>query len=455
MDYRKFTPIYKTISLLLVFSVLVFFTACSSGVDGEEPDPTPSADNEPVKAKDAVTVRFMVHGYKDVFDSLGKEFTSQNPDINVEILLVDSAMYDQVKAQKLMAGDVELVLNFQTNPMQVDWAKGVIKPQFQQEIEIGYYADLTDMPNLKNWKQSVLEESAMLGGRVYAVPFALSALNTVFYNKKIFRENNLEVPETWSEFVNICKVLQERKIKPILVGAKDSWPLLMISNAFVAASEPDLPTYAKQLWTGERKYNDEKSLKIWEKGLDFVSYLGNGYDRVDYVSVPDRFAEGEAAMLVDGSWQAFTIKNNSPSMEFGCFTLPGDTKEDDPVQISGKYDIMISVNNTSPNREAALKWLEFLCDKQNYKKFVEMAQVIPVVDIDVDNEFIKSLAPYLKNPTSAWEHVMPVHVDVRLSRFSSFVQFSVIRGSYSTPTQLADAAQREWELILESINNEN
>ncbi len=454
MVYRKFTPIYKIIILLVIFSVLVFSTACSS-VEGERPDPTTSPDKEPAKVNDAVTVRFMVHGYKDVFDSLGNEFTSQNPDIKVEVLLVDSAMYDQVKAQKLLAGDVDLVLNFQTNPIQVDWAKGVIKPQFQQEIEIGYYSDLTDMPNLKNWKQSVLEESTMLGGRVYAVPFALSALNTVFYNKKIFRENELEVPETWSEFVNICKVLQERKIKPLIVGAKDSWPLLMISNGFVAATETDLPTYAKQLWTGERKYNDEKSLKIWEKGLDFVTYLGNGFDQIDYVSVPDRFASGEAAMLVDGSWQAFTIKHNSPYMEFGCFTLPGDIKGDDPVQISGKYDIMISVNDKSPNREAALKWLEFLCDKQNYKKFVEMAQVIPVVDIDVDNEFIRSLAPYLKNPSCAWEHVMPVHVNVKLSRFSSFVQYSVIRGPYSTPKQLADAVQREWDGILDSISTDN
>nr|WP_026073709.1 hypothetical protein [Acetivibrio cellulolyticus] len=59
---------------------------------------------------------------------------------------------------------MDLVLNCQTNPFVAEWAKGAVTPQFQQEIEIGYYSDLTDLPNLKNWKQNVLEESTMLKG---------------------------------------------------------------------------------------------------------------------------------------------------------------------------------------------------------------------------------------------------------------------------------------------------
>jgi raffinose/stachyose/melibiose transport system substrate-binding protein len=452
MSFKKIIPFYKTTLLLLIFSVLVFSTACSSA-GGEEPEPTPSQVKKPDKVNDAVTVRFMIHGYNDIFSSLSNEFTSQNPDINIELLMVENSMYDQVKAQKLSTSDVDVVINFQTNPLQTDWAKDAIKPQFQQEIEMGYYADLTDIPYLKNWKQTALEESSMLEGRVYAVPFALSALNIVFYNKTIFRENGLEVPETWDEFVNICKIMRERKIKPLIVGGKDSWPLLMISNAFVAANETDLTSFAKDLWTRERKFNDEKSLKIWEMAFDFATYLPMNFNKIEYASIPERFANGEAAMLADGSWQAFSIMDKNPSIELGCFTLPGYTKGTDPVQISCKYDMMLSVNDKSPNREAALKWLEFLCEPQNYKKFVEEAQVIPVADIEVDNEFIKSLAPYMQNPSSAWEHIMPVHSNVKLARFSSYVQYGIILGHYTSPKHLADSAQYEWDKILDSIDN--
>ncbi len=434
----------------MIFSVLVFFTACRN-TEAEQPVPTSSHEEKPDKGNDPVTVRFMVHGYTDIFDSLSKEFTKQNPDVKVELIVVENSMYDQVKAQKLLAGDVDVVLNFQTNPLQTDWAKGAIKYQFQQEIEIGYYSDLTDMPYLKNWKQTALEESSMLNGRVYAVPFALSALNVVFYNKKIFRDNKLVIPETWSEFVNVCNTLRTKKIKPIIVGGKDSWPLLMISNAFVAACEADLPTYAKQLWTGERKYNDEKSLKIWEKGVEFLSLLDTDFDKIEYANVAAKFAHGEAAMLVDGSWQAVSIMKSNPYMELGCFTMPGDEKGIDPVQISGKYDMLISVNDKSPNRDAALKWLAFLCEKQNYKKFVESAHVIPLVDIDVDDEFIRSLAPYLKNPSCAWEHIMPVHSKVKLARFSSYVQYRSALDFYRSTKHLADDVQKEWDEILGSI----
>jgi len=277
-------------------------------------------------------------------------------------------------------------------------------------------------------------------------------LNVVFYNKKIFRDNGLEVPETWSEFINICKTLRERNIKPLIVGGKDSWPMLMISNAFVAANETDLPSFAKQLWTGERKYNDEKSLKIWKMAYDFSTYLPFDFDRIEYASIPERFANGEAAMLVDGSWQAFSIMDKNPSLELGCFTLPGYEKGTEPIQLSCKYDMMLSVNDKSPNREAALKWLEFLCAPENYKKFAEEAKVIPVADIEVDNEFIKSLAPYMKNPSSAWEHVMPVHSNVKLALFSSYVQYATLLGQYRTPEYLADSVQEEWDRILNSIN---
>lgn len=451
MYIKEFIPIRRVVLLLLMLSIFASFTACSSA-GGEEPEPTSGQVKKSDKVNNATTVRFMIHGYSDIFSSLANEFSSQNPDIKIELIMVENSMYDQLKAQKLSARDVEVVINFQTNPMQNDWAKGAIKPQFQQEIELGYYTDLTDMPYLKIWKQSALEDSSMYQGRVYAVPFALSALNVVFYNKKIFRDNGLEVPETWSEFINICKTLRERNIKPLIVGGKDSWPMLMISNAFVAANETDLPSFAKQLWTGERKYNDEKSLKIWKMAYDFSTYLPFDFDRIEYASIPERFANGEAAMLVDGSWQAFSIMDKNPSMELGCFTLPGYEKGTEPIQLSCKYDMMLSVNDKSPNREAALKWLEFLCAPENYKKFAEEAKVIPVADIEVDNEFIKSLAPYMKNPSSAWEHVMPVHSNVKLALFSSYVQYATLSGQYRTPEYLADSVQDEWDRILNSIN---
>lgn len=449
MDTRRISLIHKAIILLAIFSV--FFSGCRSTI-AEQPVPTASHEVKPDKEIEPVTVKFMVHEYSAIFEQLAKEFNSLNPDIKIELLVVESSIYDQVKAQKLSAGAVDVVLNFQTNPMQTEWAKGSIKFQFLQEMEFNYYADLTNMPSLKNWKQTALEESSMFQGKVYAVPFALSALNVVFYNKKIFRDNNLKVPETWSEFVDVCNTLKNNKVTPIIVGGKESWPLLMISNAFVAACEPDMPAYAKQLWTGERKYNDEKSLKIWDMAADFLSFLPTDYDKTEYGLVVEKFAKDEAAMLVDGSWQAGNIKNYNPQMEFGCFTMPGYEKGDDPIQISGKYDILISVSEKSPNRDAALKWLEFLCEKETYKKFVEMAQVIPLADIDVDNEFISSLSPYLKNPTSAWEHIMPVHARVNLARFSSYVRYRSAIDHYTNIKQLADEVQKEWDGILGNTN---
>lgn len=57
---------------------------------------------------------------------------------------------------------------------------------------------------------------------VYTVPFAGNA-NVVLYNKDIFEENNLEVPKTWSEYIDLCGALQEKGVLPCVFGFKDAW----------------------------------------------------------------------------------------------------------------------------------------------------------------------------------------------------------------------------------------
>lgn len=444
-------PFIKSLLFIVLFSIVASLSSCSKTEDTpmNATDAPTVSDQEDNNGKNSdIVVKFITTGYNDVFDKLGAKFSKQYPGIKVETLEVEGTKYDQVKAQKLLAGEVDVVVNINVIPMKMDWAKEAKKSHFQQEIEIGCYTDLTDMPFINSWNRSALMESSSLNGRVYAVPLAMAALNTVFYNKKIFKDNELTVPETWDEFKHTCEILRTNKIDPLIIGGKDGWPLFMASNAFVAANESDLPAFAKQLWTGERKYNDAKSLKIWETGYDFLTCLSDDYAKISYDEVPEKFAAGDAAMLFDASWRANYLMKLNPSFELGCFTLPGQTKGTDPVQVTVKYDILVSVNDKSPNKEAALKWVEFLSEKQNYKQFVEGAQVIPTINVDVDNAFIASLKPYLKKPTTAWEHVMPAHSNVKLARFSSYVQHTISGGIYATPEGIANAAQREWEKLL-------
>ena len=46
---------------------------------------------------------------------------------------------------------------------------------------------------------------------------------TVYYNKAMFEEADLEAPETYEELKNVVKVFKEDGIQPIALGNKDAW----------------------------------------------------------------------------------------------------------------------------------------------------------------------------------------------------------------------------------------
>ena len=93
-------------------------------------------------------------------------------------------------------------------------------------FEQGFFADVTDIPGLlQNFTASNLAPWQTENGRMFAVPFA-AVSQIVFYNKDIFAEHNLTVPNTWDEFIQICQTLSEAGITPLANGIADEWDIL-------------------------------------------------------------------------------------------------------------------------------------------------------------------------------------------------------------------------------------
>ena len=57
-------------------------------------------------------------------------------------------------------------------------------------------------------------------GQMYLMPNALYA-EYFAYRKDIFGQYGLEVPKTWDEFLNVCKVLKDNGEIPLIVGGKE------------------------------------------------------------------------------------------------------------------------------------------------------------------------------------------------------------------------------------------
>ncbi|NJD01543.1 MAG: extracellular solute-binding protein [Ruminiclostridium sp.] len=445
----------KAVTIVLM-TALLFTMLIGCGVKDtpktETSTPKTETTADVTVSKEPVVLKMIEHSNQatnDAIKALNEKFSKKYPNITVESTVVEGGQYVQLMQTRLAAGDVD-ILEVSTFAIAIpDWAKGQDKNFNAQFIENGDILDITNEPFIKNWDPVAIKNACTYNGKVYGLNIGKVAYNGIFYNKTIFEQNGLKVPETWGEFINVCKSLQSKSIVPMTAGGKDVWPIAMMWSGFVNAFEPDPNAFAKGLWTGERKFNDPKTLIMFDRMAEFASYFEEGVTSVDYASVIGRFVAGKAAMMPDGTWDASQITTADPNFKFGYFAIPGDAKGAQPPQLAGKYDISYGGYAKSPNKTAILQWLDFFSQKENYSDFINAIGFIPTMTgIDIKNDFIKSLDPINQNFQTNFELIIKNPKGVGKYAGFQIDQLKVLGGSIATPKELADLAQKDWDAAL-------
>jgi raffinose/stachyose/melibiose transport system substrate-binding protein len=360
---------------------------------------------------------------------------------------------------RISAGNVDIV-SFQTfsKPL-LDWNKDFVdKPLWQQYIDDGLLLDLTDEPFMKNYSADILSGN-LYNDRSYSVCEGTVAYTGLFYNKAIFNELGLSVPNTWAEFLNICETVKDSPYAVMTSGAADNWPLNMFINAIFNANYPgdESIEIGKKMLTGELKHTDPELMIIYDCAEEFASYLEPGVTGVSYSDAPGRFAAGNMAMYADGSWTAPTIETANPDLDFGYFSLPGIKKREDglPPQFGIKYDLAFSVPSNCPNKEGALAFLEYFSRKEIYTDFLNSVGGFSQTqdNVTLSNAFLNSLSPGLQKPDLNPE--MLIYGLKGVGEYGaqngfSFFYLKVLGGPF-TKQELAEAAEADYQTAREAI----
>ena len=467
-EAMKKNHMIRWIALSMVCILSAGFTACgqttapaSSSVAAEasataaKESSSAAAESAPAEKANAVTLKMIEHsnqGTNDAVKGLNTAFMSKYPNIKVESTIIGTEQYAQMMQTRIAAADVDIFELTCFNIVNPEWAKGLDTNATVQYIENGDVLDLTGQPFVQNWDPSAIADANTYKGKVYSLNIGKVAMNGVYYNKTMFEQNGIQVPSTWSEFTALCKKLQAAGISPMTGGGKDGWPIGMMWNGFVNTFEPDPAGFNKALWSGERKFNDEKTLALFDKMAEFASYYEKGVTAVDYASVIGRFVAGKAAMMPDGTWQGAQITTADPNFKFGYFCIPGDTAGAKPVQLAGKYDIGYAGYAKTKNADAVLQWLDFLSQKDVYTEFVNANGFIPTMQgITMNNAFINSLAPINESFQRNYENLG--RSPKGIGKYGGFAisELQMLGGSVATTKELADLAQKDWDTAIAAI----
>lgn len=463
MKKSLFRMTSKFLAMVIVAALMLSMTGCGKTPAGTENSPgTPSTSQgdstSTTSGEKPVTLKFLGNpnpASNDAYKALAEKFTEKYPHITFDFSTAPEDQYKQTLTTRAAANDVDIFGDMFFNKPLQDWTIGVEAPDWQKFIEEGFYAELTGQPFLNNYTEASVAAYSY-EGKSYGLPLGIVAYNGIFYNKAIFDQFGFEIPETWDEFIHICKTLRENGIEPMTIAGKDGWPYDMMTAAFVNANIDDCAQYGKDLYTGVKKFTDPEAIQIFKLIDEFNTYIEPGFLGVDYNSVIGRFVSGKAAMLPDGTWQAAEIKKTDPSFEFGYFAIPGVEKRDDGLlpQLAGKYDYGLFIYGKAPeeNKNAALKFFEFFSEKENYTEFINRVGFLPTQpDIQVEDEFINSLNPLLVDYEPSFEFLL--YTPKGIGQYNGFVGkfLKSAGGPVETVEELAQKVQQDFEDALAKV----
>lgn len=260
-------------------------------------------------------------------------------------------------------------------------------PNLTQYVEAGVAADLTEILNNKekDWYGNFTEgifERMTYDGKIYAVPTNFAA-SLVFYNTEMFQAAGVEVPTNFTEWIDACQKLKEAGYTPISCSAGTAWCLSMIAGYLCdRAGGPD---NLKGVNEGTLDWTSESFITAGNKLAELSKYFQETAAGDSNDQATAAFYNGEAAMLVQGSWAIGQINGANPEFEVKCgvFSFPAIEGGADPNRMIVKTDNLV-MSSTTKNQEACIALMKFFTDETAQRYTAEVGGKIPVINVEYD-----------------------------------------------------------------------
>ena len=205
----------RRLTALVAVSVLVF-GACSSGAT-----PAPSAGGGAGSSAAAsggleIFTYWTAGGEADGLAAIEAIFNKNYPGITVTNAVVAGGAGSNataVLATRMSGGNPPDTFQIHGGAELVDtW------------VRTGYMQPLTQFYKDSGWMDKFpkqLLDLVSYNGDIYSVPVNVHRNGVLWFNKKIFSDNNLTAPTTWDDFFKAADALKAKGITPLALGDKD------------------------------------------------------------------------------------------------------------------------------------------------------------------------------------------------------------------------------------------
>jgi raffinose/stachyose/melibiose transport system substrate-binding protein len=313
--------------------------------------------------------------------AIDKEFMAKYPNVKISLQTAANVNgpYATLLQQTVDSGTADIVttvLPFQALPLKP--TRQNMTP-FQYWSTSGVFAPLNGQSFLSDYTSSAISAETYQS-KIYGLVSG-TYQEGVFYNKAIFAKYKLSVPTTYSQFLTVLQTLKSKGVTPMFVGLGNVGPVylqFMYYELMIDLWYPKAPggNLANALETGSAKWTDPAFIQVMNEEKTLAQYLEPNFTGVPWENMPGDFAKGDAAMLLDGSWDLPSIQQANPSAQVGFFPLPGSNTAANNQPDVGD-NLTFEVLRSSHNQSAAMAWLQFFSQPSIYAQYVNTTGISP------------------------------------------------------------------------------
>lgn len=318
-----------------------------------------------------------------VIQNITNDFNSKHSNVRANVNYFQNDPYKQ-KLQVAMGAH---------NPPDIffGWGGGILKSYIDAN---GVYDMTSDFNADPKWKDRILPSvlsGATFNGKLYGVPTSGVQPVLFFYNKDIFKQYNLNPPQTWNELLSAVTTLKQHNVIPISLAGGSKWPYLMYAE------------YLADRMGGPDAFNNVLAGKAGAWSQDaFIKANTMIQQLVDMGAFGSSFASvvadtnqdtallytGKAAMMLQGSWNFPVVQTNSPNFiqggKLGWFPFPAiEGGKGDVKDIYGNPCNFYSISKAAKSPQACITYLKdaVLADEE-VKQFIAVGDVPPIQGIE-------------------------------------------------------------------------
>lgn len=414
--------------------ILVLITAVLLGGCGSSQNASPQT----------ITVWHWMGDRQEAFEHLAKIYKEQTGiQVNFDLYAPSEAYSQKVKAaaQTKTLPDVYGILGDTRD--------------FASFVKSGYVTEISGLvgeADAAEWKSQFYDRALAVNSfpanneygatpGLYGIPLDMTNVQFL-YNKKLFRQAGLDPekpPVTWEDFMRIARQLKAKNVPVLVSGFGEIWLIDIMATSFamnIMGEEKVLQTYR-----GEVPYTDADWIAVLRLFEDMAreGFFVSGTVTMVNKTAEQTFANARAAITWNGSWCVNVYKGMNPELEYGVF-LPPRISSSHPVRIWGGAGSSLMVNNQSPRKTEALKFLTWLTAPEQQVYFANSTLNLPA-----NRNAAKSISPVLAAFSDDLDNTFhlntfPVHEDPQVfEAWSKGIQ-SIMIGEKSAQ-QVAESVQ--------------